>query len=433
MSSISDRHFDAPLDMTDKGASGSEARVPLDQIAQQNWNLLREDLPLPAAILKDVSLRRNSAWMRGFLERTGAKIAPHGKTTMAPALFDLQIADGAWGITLSTPHQIRVARRFGYDRIFVANQLVGRKAIEYVFQELEAHPEFELYCLADSLANVDQLAAVGARLGGKRALKVLVEVGVKGGRTGCRTLESALTVARAIAASPHLALAGVEGFEGIITGPSAEQRLERVKRFLSEVRQVADACSDERLFQVDEVIITAGGSTYFDVAVESFESIELDRPKLLLIRSGCYLTHDSIMYTRAFAQLKARAPDLPAQLGELEPALEVWAYVQSRPEPGRLIAALGKRDISYDDLPVPLMWHRPSSSRSRPLRMPADHEVIGLNDQHCYLKAPEDSPLEVGDMIGFGISHPCLTFDKWRVLHRVDDDYQIIGTVRTYF
>jgi len=138
------------------------------------------------------------------------------------------------------------------------------------------------------------------------------------------------------------------------------------------------------------------------------------------------------MYTRAFEQLRKRAPDLPARLGEMRPALEVWAYVQSRPEPGRVIAALGKRDISHDDMPVPLFWSRPGLKGS-PSAVPAGHEVLALNDQHAYLRVPEDSPLAVGDMVAFGISHPCLTFDKWRLIHRVDDDYNVLGAFRTYF
>ncbi|MFX9054273.1 hypothetical protein ABTN50_20520, partial [Acinetobacter baumannii] len=77
------------------------------------WNVLREDLPLPVAVISQAALRHNSAWMRDFLARSGASIAPHGKTTMAPGLFDLQLDDGAWAITVGTPHQIQVARSFG--------------------------------------------------------------------------------------------------------------------------------------------------------------------------------------------------------------------------------------------------------------------------------------------------------------------------------
>ena len=59
--------------------------------------------------------------------------------------------------------------------------------------------------------------------------------------------------------------------------------------------------------------------------------------------------------------------------------------------------------------------------------------VTGLNDQHAYLELPAASPLKVGDLVGFGISHPCTTFDKWQLIYVVDDDYRIVDAIRTFF
>ena len=59
--------------------------------------------------------------------------------------------------------------------------------------------------------------------------------------------------------------------------------------------------------------------------------------------------------------------------------------------------------------------------------------VEALNDQHCHMAVPADSPLAVGDMTGFGIGHPCTTFDKWALLMVVDEEYRVTGAVRTFF
>lgn len=88
-------------------------------------------------------MRNNSKWMKAFLATAGAELAPHGKTTMTPAILQLQMDDGAWGITVSTLHQHRVARHFGCNRIFYANQLVGKAAISYVIEETARDPAFE--------------------------------------------------------------------------------------------------------------------------------------------------------------------------------------------------------------------------------------------------------------------------------------------------
>jgi len=59
--------------------------------------------------------------------------------------------------------------------------------------------------------------------------------------------------------------------------------------------------------------------------------------------------------------------------------------------------------------------------------------VRRLDDQHAYLAVPDGGGLSPGDLVGFGISHPCTTLDKWRVIPVVDDDYQVIDAVHTFF
>ena len=75
-------------------------------IQDQGWNLLNGDLPLPVATLKQSVMENNSRWMQLFAEKFGARISPHGKTTMAPQLFHRQLEDGAWAITVATVHQL---------------------------------------------------------------------------------------------------------------------------------------------------------------------------------------------------------------------------------------------------------------------------------------------------------------------------------------
>ncbi|MBN9526888.1 MAG: alanine racemase [Alphaproteobacteria bacterium] len=419
---------EAPVDLREKGVPGGAGPVALAETGGRGWNVLREDLPLPVAVISRSALRHNSAWMRDFLARSGASIAPHGKTTMAPGLFDLQLDDGAWAITVGTPHQIQVARSFGYSRLVLANQLVGRAAIDFVMGELAGDDTFEFYCLVDSVANVAALAKAARAHGLARPFTVLVEMGFAGGRTGCRSVAQALDVARAVKAEGSaLALAGVEGFEGLLKEPA------RVQAFLDEIVALARTAAAEDLFAAGRVILSAGGSAFYDLVVKTFRDALPGRDTLLLIRSGCYITHDSIMYTQAFDALRGRDPALAAADGGLQPALTVWAYVQSRPEAEKAILCLGKRDISYDDLPVPTVWFRPGSDMAAPAPIAEGHAVTGLNDQHCHLKVPPSSPLQVGDMVAFGISHPCLTFDKWRVIHLVDDELSVVGSIRTYF
>lgn len=405
----------------------------LDRIHEQKWNVLREDMPLPLAVLKRDALEHNSKWMRDFLADSGARISPHGKTSMSPQLFDMQLKDGAWAITVSTPHQIHVARANGFKRIVLANQLIGRKSINYVLDELKRDPDFEFYCLVDSQECVESLAAAARALEIGRPLNVLLEGGYEGGRTGCRTMDQAMAVARSVRdAAPFLCLAGVEGFEGMIFKSTPVESIEAVTRFLQFLVSIATNCESENLFTGDFTILSAGGSIYYDVVAREFAAVQLSRPKMTLTRSGCYLTHDSVLYSRAEAPFNERNPQVAARGPGLQAAIEVWAYVQSRPEPGLVIATMGKRDVTPDHMPKLLKWFRPQEMTGPQPGLDA-HTVIDMNDQHTRMTVPKDSPLKVGDMLCFGIGHPCLTFDKWRVMTVVDDDYDVVSAIQTFF
>jgi D-serine dehydratase len=424
---------DAMLDGLVKGIPGGTAGLRLGDIGRQGWNLLAEDLALPVAVIHEPVMAANSRWMAGFLKATGALLAPHGKTTMSPQLFRRQLADGAWAITVATVQQLLVARRFGVVRVLLANQIVGRQAARTIVAELAADPGFEFYGLADSPQTVAGIANEARRAGLARPVNLLLEGGMAGGRTGCRDVEGALAVARAIAAAhPWVSLAGVEGFEGLVRGDSEPERLAGVHRFLDHLCAIAAACQREGLFAPGPVILTAGGSSYYDLVVARLGAAGIADARIVT-RSGCYLTHDSGLYRQAFAHLRQRSAAARAVPGGLAPALELWAYVQSRPEPGRAILTLGKRDAGHDaGFPVPERWHRPGAGGT-PLALGGDHRVVELNDQHAHMVVPPHSPLGVGDMVGLGVSHPCTTFDKWQVIFLVDAAYRVTGAIRTFF
>ena len=206
-----------PLTATIKGIPPRAAPIALGAVRKQGWNLLRGDLPFPLAVLSGAALEHNSRWMRAFIQANKLSIAPHGKTTMAPQLFRRQIEDGAWAITVATLQQLMVCRRFGFDRLLIANELIGPGELDAIFGELAQAPQLEIYALVDSLAGIERIAAAGRRTGNAARLQLLLEMGVAGGRTGCRSLGEALEVARA-ARRKGLTLRGVEGVRGCPQG-----------------------------------------------------------------------------------------------------------------------------------------------------------------------------------------------------------------------
>ncbi len=417
------------LDAGLKGYPHSAPPCAVADIGRRGWNALRGDLPFPVALLKESALAHNLEWMADFTRATGVLLAPHGKTTMAPQLFARQIASGAWGITFATMQQVSLGVRMGIRRIIVANQLVGRADIVQAIELTETTADLELHFLVDSIPQLRLIEAEAQRRGTNRPLTALLEVGIDGGRTGCRTVDGAMQVARALAASRSVRLSGVEFYEGLnVTGDSEADRI-AVERWMQTVQRVARQCDEEGLYGTAEVTLSAGGSAVFDIVARSLP-MQLSRPVRTILRSGCYVTHDSGFYERFLQQVIARSGAAWRERPGLKPALELWTHVQSQPEPGLAILALGKRDASFDiDLPMP--FARVRDGKRTPLD--ASWRVSKLNDQHAYLQIPGGGDVRVGDLVGCGISHPCTTFDKWRWLPTVDDDYGVIGAIRTYF
>ncbi len=427
---ISDPLASQPLDWSYKGLPRKMEGKQLGEIRELGCSLFDGDLVFPVAVLSDNALRSNSAWMRQFLARTGAEIAPHGKTTMAPELFRMQAEDGAWAISAATIHHVRAYRRFGVQRIILANQLIGKGAADWLVSELNDDPGFEFYCLVDSREGVDELVAAALRGQLLRPVNVLIEAGYPGGRCGVRDKAQGVQLARYVAQHRNqLLLAGVETFEGVFQ--MSESGLSRAQEMIDMVVEIARECDREGLFG-DEIILTAGGSAYFDLAQASLDRSDMSRPVRVVIRSGCYLSHDSGMYRALVEDLLERDPQAAEITPPLKPALHIWTQVQSRPESGLLICGMGKRDAGTDaHLPQLALWTPQGERQARPA--PEGHQVTGLNDQHAFLQCPEDSPLQVGDFVGFGVSHPCTTFDRWRLIFRVDERFHVTGAVRTYF
>ncbi|NIH81097.1 amino acid deaminase [Amycolatopsis viridis] len=379
----------------------------------------------PVVVLEADALEHNLRTMAQWCARAGVELAPHGKTTMAPQLFARQAEHGAWGITAANAGQLRVYRAFGVSRILLANELVDPAALRWLGAELDAHPDFEFSCWVDSVRSVELMTE--ALRGAGRPVDVLVELGADGGRTGARDLDTALAIAAAAHASPALRLAGTGGYEGALAHDPSPASRQVVDTYLRRLRELTVAIGRRGLFaDVDQVIVTAGGSAYFDQVAATLTGDWAGLHVVPVLRSGAYLTHDDGFY-RGISPL-GEHPRI-AGTPRFRSALRAWAQVTSRPADDLALLTLGKRDASFDEgLPVP-QWHR------RPGQEPVEltgHTVTALNDQHAFVALPPGSPVRVGDWIGLGLSHPCTVFDKWPLLPVVDGD-TVVDFVRTYF
>ncbi|GAA0499989.1 amino acid deaminase [Paractinoplanes deccanensis] len=392
------------VDWRSKGWWLPEGERTAADLARERPGLFDGLLTWPVLVLRRAAAEANIATMAAYCRRHGWDFAPHAKTTMAPGLLAAQLEAGAWGLTVATANQALVLRRLGVRRILIANQVLDPVALRWIAGERD------IWFQVDSLAGVE--AAARAASGGGR-LRVLAEFGHSHGRTGVRTLDELASVARAAVAADGVELAGVTAYEGQLrTEPEVDDFLDL---FVAGAARLESAG-----LLPDEPIVSAGGSAWFDRVIDRLAPIKRAR---LILRSGASVTHDDGFY-------RERTPFLrvPAE-GPLAAALEIWAQVSSAPEPGLALVGMGKRDAPFDEgLPVPMEIRRADGSSAPTTGI----EVTKLNDHHTYLSTG-DRGLRPGDLIRFGISHPCTAFDKWRHIPVIDEDRRVVDVLETYF
>jgi D-serine deaminase-like pyridoxal phosphate-dependent protein len=439
----------APLSPHDKSFPAASWGITRDDFLATEPTL--RDFQTPLLTLERPALSHNTRIMFEWARQNGLHLAPHGKTTMAPALWRELLDAGAWGLTLATAWQVQCARSFGIDRIMLANALIDPVALDWLEAELIAHPEFEFTCWADSVETVHQMTdALGrvpgpgdgdggdsgqdGRATGNRRIGVIVELGGVGGRTGARTRAEALAVADAISASGVLEVAGVGGYEGALAHDRSAPGINRVDGYLDEIAALHADLLAGGYYGERTPIVTAGGSAYFDRVADRLGALATAGGAAVVLRSGAFQIHDDGFY-RGITPMGGIVGTEPFRA-----AMHAWVRVVSRPEPGLALFDGGKRDLPFDEgFPEP----------QRIVGLGAEHgaailagsRVTALNDQHGFLRlAPDQASadaLPVGTVLRLGLSHPCTALDKWRLIPVIDDadatDPTVVDLVRTYF
>ncbi|MGO3643980.1 MAG: amino acid deaminase [Pseudoalteromonas sp.] len=406
----------AQINSVNKGLGSKEA------LTLSGWNVTKQQVSLPCACIYQTRLDNNIAWMAKFAQQSHVEFSPHGKTTMAPGIFKKQLSAGAFAITVATVHQAVVAAEAGAKRIIMANQLVGLANLQYL-ADLLAQYEIDFYCLVD---DIDNVAAIGSFFTEHNlTVKLLIELGVPGDRCGVVDSKKLQQLVTKTSQFSSLKLAGIEVYEGVLSNKND------VTRFLNYAVEQCKKLIETNAFDTEKVIITAGGSAWYDLVCDAFAPNNMLDNMIPIIRPGCYVAHDQGIYENAQQQVLARNP-LACNIGsDLQSCLEIWAYVQSVPEPGRAIIGMGKRDVAFDaGLPIPNLH---IDQHGKVTSAGANWKVEKIMDQHAMLSCEQNSPLKVGDIIAFGTSHPCLTFDKWRCINVIDDNYNVIDIFETYF
>ncbi|MBB5850885.1 amino acid deaminase [Amycolatopsis umgeniensis] len=415
------------VDWRFRSVAPSLSGLTIGEAAARGAKLFEDGFLGPFVVLDEEAVEHNLRTMAEWCAARGVALAPHGKTTMAPQLFERQLQHGSWGITCANAGHLRIYRAFGVSRILLANQLLDPSGLKWLAAELDADEDFEFVCWVDSVRGVELMTE--ALRGARRKVDVLVELGAEGGRTGVRDTETALAVAEAAHASPALRLRGSGGYEGALSHHTDEKSLRLISSYVDGLRKLVFAFDDKGLLDdAGQIIVTGGGSAYFDRVADELTKDWGGLDVLPILRSGAYVTHDDGFY-RVISPL-GEHPRIGG-VASFRPALRAWAQVTSKPTDELALLTIGKRDASFDEgMPEPRLIRKGDG----PPSALEGHAIQKMNDQHAFLSLPPGSPVEVGDWIALGLSHPCTVFDKWPLIPVVGPDGEtVLDFVRTHF
>lgn len=423
------------LDDRIRGVPPGTSGLDSSAVASARWHPADGRMALPTLTLDEAAFAANRDLLLRYVREQGAVIAPHAKTPMAPDIARSLVAAGAWGTTVADIRQATVMVRAGLQRLIIANEVGGLGGANRLAALVAAWPDVELYIFVDSVGAVDALAQAWRGNADLPPLRVLVEIGA--GRAGARTTTKAEAIADAIMASGgRLLIAGVATYEGAAAQPDTRRTDEAISALFAMTSDMLLRLR-ARVGSAAPLIVTAGGSAFFDKVVAALSpTVTKDGNTTLVLRSGAIFFHDHGVYDRSLRALDARGGftigGIESSAHQLfQPALRLWAEVLSRPEPELVICGMGMRDVSFDQgFPTLLTVFR----NGKPLPVaPARGDVIKLNDQHAFLAVEPTDSIEVGDVIEFGISHPCTCIDRYRVIFGVDTAGYVRHAFPTFF
>jgi D-serine deaminase-like pyridoxal phosphate-dependent protein len=339
-----------------------------------------EELDTPALLLDLEAFERNLARMAAFFADKPASIRPHSKTHKCPQIAWRQLESGAIGITCAKVSEAEVMADAGVRDILVANQVVGWTKID---RATDLAARCELTVAADDGDNVQQLAE--ACTAKEVTLRILVEVDVGMGRCGVAPGKPALDLARQVAATPGLELAGVMGYEGHLV--MVEDPAERAARVRLAFEPLADTVALLEREGLPVSIVSCGGTGTYDITGSL--------PFVTEIQCGSYVVMDG-----TYRKIQP----------EFETALTVLTTVVSRPVPERVVVDAGLKAMSSEfGWPVVLDG--------------AGVSVRHLSEEHGVLDLAEAGGLDCspGDKIRFLPSHCCTTINLHDTFHVIQD------------
>jgi D-serine deaminase-like pyridoxal phosphate-dependent protein len=344
-----------------------------------------DEVDTPALVIDLDAFEANLRRLPQEVAGRPVRLRPHAKTHKCPVIALQQIALGAVGVCVQKVGEAEAMVQGGVKNVLVTNEIVGHGKL----RRLAALAQLaEIGVCADDPGQIRALEEAAGEA--EVTLPVYVEVNMGGNRCGVEPGEPALALARAIAAMPHLAFAGLQAYHG------SAQHLRGWDERRRAIEQAAHkAAATRELIEANGLscpVVTGAGTGSFEFEAASGVYTEL--------QCGSYIFMDA-----DYGRNRDRDG---APVGTFRPSLFVWATVMSRPSEERAVLDAGLKALAFDSGP-PLVWDEPAVTYER------------ASDEHGRLAvAAATNRLRIGDKVRLVPGHcdPTVNLYDWYVCIR---------------
>ncbi|HUN93107.1 MAG TPA: DSD1 family PLP-dependent enzyme [Burkholderiaceae bacterium] len=230
----------------------------LDWIPAQRGDSLKQ-VDTPALILDLDKFEANLTRMAQAAASSAVRLRPHAKTHKCVEIARRQINAGAVGICVQKMGEAEVFLGGDIPDVLITNEIAGDQKLRRLAQLARRFTDSKLGVCVDDAESARRLATLCAEE--QARLDVYVEVDVGQNRGGVPDAEVAVQVARVVAASGFLHLAGLHAYAGSAQHRrGAPERRAAVKHAAARAAEVRDALVAANL-SCD--VITGGGTGTF--------------------------------------------------------------------------------------------------------------------------------------------------------------------------
>jgi D-serine deaminase-like pyridoxal phosphate-dependent protein len=352
------------------------------------------EIDTPALIINQKTMQDNIRTMQKHAQAWGVNLRPHTKTHKMPYVAQLQLEEGAVGITVAKTGEAQIMADNGIRDIFIANEIIGSRKLNRIRTLVENGIRISFG--VDSIPGLQQITTVFSK---EYPARVLIEIETGENRSGVIDEETFHALLNYIQASPCIILEGVFSHEG--HSYKAKDQAECLQLFETAQRQTLHYASIARSHGFPCPVVSIGSTP--SILIAAMHGVQLLNG-ITEIRPGTYVFMD-VGQGNAIQSYE-------------HCAASVLTTIISKPTKERVIADAGAKALTMQSRTEGIC----ATVGKGQVRNLLNTRVQSVYDEHTIFNDLEfHDSVEIGDTIEIIPNHICPVVNLYDEAHFVED------------